>query len=155
MGERAAAAQRAAEVRIDHVGVSVADLDAAADFYAGALGFAAEFPFELGVDGIRGLMMLHPSGHRLELFERPGAAPGIAGAGPIEALATRGYGHFALTVAALDDLYASLLEAGARGVKEPGPSPEPGIRMAFVADPEGNLIELVERAAPPGSGVRP
>ena len=27
----------------------------------------------------------------------------------------------------------------------PQPSPEPGVRMSFLADPEGNLIELVER----------
>jgi len=27
----------------------------------------------------------------------------------------------------------------------PSPSPEPGVRFAFLADPEGNLIELVER----------
>ena len=29
----------------------------------------------------------------------------------------------------------------------PSPSPEPGVRIAFVADPEGNLIELVDRTA--------
>jgi lactoylglutathione lyase len=34
---------------------------------------------------------------------------------------------------------------GASGVLEPSPSPEPGVRFAFLADPEGNLIELVER----------
>lgn len=27
------------------------------------------------------------------------------------------------------------------------PSPEAGIRMAYVADPEGNLIELLDRRA--------
>jgi hypothetical protein len=30
-------------------------------------------------------------------------------------------------------------------VMPPGPSPEAGVRMAFVADPEGNLIELLHR----------
>jgi hypothetical protein len=29
----------------------------------------------------------------------------------------------------------------------PGPSPEPGIRRAWVTDPEGNLIELIEKNA--------
>ena len=29
----------------------------------------------------------------------------------------------------------------------PRPSPEPGVRMAFVADPEGNLVELLDRTA--------
>jgi predicted enzyme related to lactoylglutathione lyase len=33
----------------------------------------------------------------------------------------------------------------AREVMAPQPSPEPGVRMSFLADPEGNLIELVER----------
>jgi hypothetical protein len=27
----------------------------------------------------------------------------------------------------------------------PRPSPEAGVRMAFVADPEGNLVELLPR----------
>jgi catechol 2,3-dioxygenase-like lactoylglutathione lyase family enzyme len=29
------------------------------------------------------------------------------------------------------------------------PAPEPGVRMAFVADPEGNLIELLHRPGRP------
>ena len=133
-------------VQVDHIGLSVADLDGAAAFYTQALEFDREFEFELPFDDVRGLMMLHPSGLRLELFERPGATPGIQGLGPREAIATHGYGHFALAVDdGLDRLYDGLLAGGARGVKEPGPSPEPGVRMAFVADPEGNLIELVER----------
>lgn len=135
-------------VHVDHIGLSVADIEAAADFYARALGFRPEFEFELPFDDVRGLMMLNPSGLRLELFERPGAAPGIQGLGPREALATHGYGHFALALnGGLEELYDDLLGAGARGVKAPGPSPEPGVRMAFVADPEGNLIELVERGS--------
>jgi catechol 2,3-dioxygenase-like lactoylglutathione lyase family enzyme len=28
----------------------------------------------------------------------------------------------------------------------PCPAPEPGVRMAFVTDPEGNLIELLHRS---------
>jgi predicted enzyme related to lactoylglutathione lyase len=27
----------------------------------------------------------------------------------------------------------------------PRPSPEPGVRMAYVADPEGNLLEVLDR----------
>jgi len=27
----------------------------------------------------------------------------------------------------------------------PCAAPEPGVRMAFVADPEGNLVELLDR----------
>ena len=35
---------------------------------------------------------------------------------------------------------------GARPVMPPCASPEPGVRMAFVADPEGNLVELLHRS---------
>lgn len=132
--------------RFDHVGLSVADLDASREFYARAFGFRAEFEFELAPQPIRGLMMRHDSGVRLELFERAGSTPGIRAATPIEALATRGYGHFALSAPDIGPVFAGALEAGATAVREPSPSPEPGVRFAFLADPEGNLVELVERS---------
>jgi glyoxylase I family protein len=133
-------------VGLDHTGLGVADLAAAQAFYGAAFGFEPEFPFELPVDGIRGIMLRLPTGGRLELFERPGAAPGPAYETPIAALATRGYGHFAVTAADIELLYARALAAGATGKVPPRPSPEPGVRFAFVADPEGNLVELVERS---------
>ena len=56
----------------------------------------------------------------------------------------------------LDDAYDRAVARGARPVMAPCPSPEPGVRMAFVADPEGNLVELLHRgAARPGAGRRP
>ena len=129
---------------LDHIGLSVWDLDAAAAFYDTAFGFAAEFPFELP-GGIRGLMMRAPEGHRLELFQAPQARPGIAATAPLDALGTLGYGHFALAAADIGPVFERALAAGARGVVSPSPSPEPGVRFAFLADPEGNLVELVER----------
>jgi hypothetical protein len=33
----------------------------------------------------------------------------------------------------------------------PQDAPEPGVRVSFVADPEGNLIELLDRTGPVGS----
>jgi lactoylglutathione lyase len=58
------------------------------------------------------------------------------------------FGHFAFEVENLDETYARLVAAGAEGVREPallqgvGPS-----KIAFVADPDGNWIELIERDA--------
>ncbi|MCW2985606.1 MAG: hypothetical protein JWR63_3176 [Conexibacter sp.] len=132
---------------VDHVGLSVADLDAAADFYDRAFAFAVEFAFDLGRDGIRGVMLRHPSGGRLELFERPGAEPGPQGRTPIETIGVRGFGHVALTAPDLDGLFAHAVAAGAIERVPPSPSPEPGVRFAFLADPEGNLVELVGRSA--------
>jgi catechol 2,3-dioxygenase-like lactoylglutathione lyase family enzyme len=135
---------------LDHIGLSVTDLDAAAVFYESAFGFTSEFPFELP-GGIRGLMMRAPQGHRIELFQAPDAGPGITAETPLEALGTRGFGHFALAATDIGPVYESALAAGARAVVSPSPSPEPGVRFAFLADPEGNLVELVERRD--GSGA--
>lgn len=131
-------------LRLDHVGLSVGDLDTACEFYSRAFGFARQLEFELAPHPIRGLMLRHESGMRLELFQREGSSPGMQGATPIEALATRGYGHFAFAAPDIDSVFAGAVAAGARPVMEPGPSPEPGVRFAFLADPEGNLVELVE-----------
>jgi lactoylglutathione lyase len=131
-------------LRLDHVGLSVGDLDATGEFYSRAFGFTRQLEFELAPHPIRGLMMRHESGMRLELFERAGSGPGLQAATPVEALATRGYGHFAFAAPDIDAAFARALEAGARSVREPAPSPEPGVRFAFLADPEGNLVELVE-----------
>ena len=128
-----------------HVGISMGDLDAAVAWYERALGLENEFSFEM--PGMRGAMLKSPEGYRVELFEREGSTPGMTGAMPNDALLTRGYGHFALEVTDLEAVYARLVDEGAAGVWDPRPSPEPGVRMAFVHDPEGNLIELLERAA--------
>ena len=131
----------------DHVGLSLADLDAGEAFYGRAFGFTRELAFALDPHPIRGVMLVHPSGCRLELFADERSSGGIRADTPIAALATRGYGHFALAAADIGPLYETALSAGAPAVKAPVPSPEPGVRFAFVADPEGNLIELVERRA--------
>ena len=133
-------------VGFDHVGLSVADLDAAEGFYTSAFGFERQLAFELSPHPIRGVMLTHPEGFRLELFEHSASIPGLQAATPIEAHATRGYNHFALRAPGIDDVFAAALAAGATPVIEPRPSPEPGVRFAFMADPEGNLVELVETA---------
>jgi lactoylglutathione lyase len=131
--------------QFDHVGLSVADLEASREFYSRAFGFSPEFEFELKPHPIRGLMMRHSSGSRLELFEHSESSPGIQGLVPNEAPRTRGYGHFALSAPDIGPVFSDALAAGASAIIEPSPSPEPGVRFAFLADPEGNLVELVER----------
>jgi lactoylglutathione lyase len=130
-------------VGFDHVGLSVADLEAAEGFYTSAFGFERQLAFELSPHPIRGVMLTHPDGFRLERFEHSASVPGLQAATPIEAHATRGYNHFALRSEDIDRLWERAIEAGASGVMPPAPSPEPGVRFAFLADPEGNLVELV------------
>jgi catechol 2,3-dioxygenase-like lactoylglutathione lyase family enzyme len=53
--------------------------------------------------------------------------------------------------------HARAVEAGGRSVWTPRDTPEPGLRIAFVADPDGNLVELLSRNgdAPPASEAAP
>ena len=69
---------------------------------------------------------------------------------PISALRA-GVGHTAWTVDDLDAAHARAVEAGGRSVWTPRDTPEPGLRIAFVADPDGNLVELLssDEEAPP------
>jgi lactoylglutathione lyase len=132
----------------DHVGISVADLGSAVDWYCAALGLAREFEFEVPHVGLRGAMLLSASGYRVELLERTGSArQGPSPGSPDEAALYRGYGHMCLDVPDVDAVHAALLAAGAADRMPPRASPEPRVRMAFVADPEGNLIELIDRTA--------
>jgi glyoxylase I family protein len=140
------AAADGAVTSLDHVGLSVADLDAAASFYEAAFGFVAEFEFALPGE-IRGAMLRMPGATRLELFQAPGSRAGLSAGTPIETLGTRGYGHFALAAPDIEPVFEQAVAAGARAVVAPSASPEPGVRFAFLADPKGNLVELVERSA--------
>ena len=91
-------------------------------------------------------MLVHPVyGYRLELLHRPGSLAGRKPGTPGEAALREGYGHVAFDVTDLDGAYDRAVARGARPVMPPRPSPEPGVRMAFVADPEGNLIEFLHR----------
>jgi lactoylglutathione lyase len=133
-------------VKFDHVGLTVGDLDSATAWYTVAFGLTQDFAFSFEEFDFRGVMLISPVGYRIELLERAGSAPGLQASHPIEAALTRGYSHFALRVTDVDGTYDRLLEAGATDRMSPRPSPEPGSRMAFVADPEGNLIELLTRS---------
>lgn len=133
-------------MRFDHVGVQVADLAAAADWYCAA--FELEREVELRVDPIDlDIVMLRNAefGHRVELLHRPGSAPGLRAANPAIAALSECYTHMAFDVSDLQATHARLLALGAREVMVPQQSPERGVRMSYVTDLEGNLIELVER----------
>jgi lactoylglutathione lyase len=133
--------------RLDHVGLNVADLAAAERWWAAAFGYERDFVARLDVFELDIVMLIHPTrGDRLELLHRPGSRPGLRAETPPEAVLTQGFGHVAFDVAGVDDTFDRLVSLGARPVMEPRASPEPGVRMAFVADPEGNLVELLDRS---------
>ena len=80
-----------------------------------------------------------PSGSATYAIRTPGSGEG-RGDIRSEAPAARRASYAAST-------YHPVIAAGATDRMSPRPSPEPGVRMAYVADPEGNLIELLDRTA--------
>ena len=132
--------------RLDHVGLAVADLATAADWYRGAFGLDTDLVLRVDELGLDIVMLIHPTyGYRVELLSRAGSSVGAKPADPAAAAARHGYGHIAFEVGDVDAEFDRVVAAGARPVMAPRPAPEPGARMAFVADPEGNLIELLHR----------
>lgn len=131
---------------LHHVGITVIDLGAARAWYIAAFGMAEEFAFEVGPLGLRGVVLRAMSGFGIELISRVGGRAGTRFSGPGDAALVSGPSHVALQVTGLPEVHQRLLVHGATERLAPRLSPQPGWRMSFVADPEGNLIELVEPA---------
>ena len=135
--------------RLDHVGLAVDGLAGARAWYCEVFGLEPELTLRVEAIGLSIEMLRHPThGYRLELLHRPGLVAGGQPGNPAEAALRAGYGHVAFEVADLAAAYDQAIAGGARPVVPPGPAPEHGARMAFVADPEGNLIELLHRSPP-------
>ncbi|MFB7663095.1 VOC family protein [Kitasatospora sp. NPDC056138] len=132
-------------MRFHHVGVSVASLDRSLDWYEKVLGFQRGYSFEEPGAGLRGAFAVGPDGLSIELLERTGSTPGARGLDPFRAAGVHGYHHVCLAVEDLDATYGQVVAAGATEVWEPHRSPDPNIRVAYVADLDGNFIELLEQ----------
>jgi lactoylglutathione lyase len=138
-----------------HVAIHTPDLARLRAFYVDTLGLPV-----VGGFPEHGILFVAAGGTLVELIEEragdgdenPDVAA-VAGAtrhGGLSDAPGRGrrYGwnHLAWTVADVDAAYAAL---GARGVAlrsapESFPPEAPGFRIAFVADPDGNLLELIQ-----------
>ena len=139
--------------RFDHVGITVADLDAVTAFFVG-LGLEVEgrtfiegefVDTVIGIPGSRSeIVMLRPpdGGTRLELssFDRPDHLPGSPAA-PANELGLR---NVAFEV---NDLQAAVDWAAADGYGLVGGigEYEGSWRMAYIRGPEGIIVSLAER----------
>jgi glyoxylase I family protein len=137
------------EIRgFSHVCVGVSDLERSLAFYRDGLGLRVIFDVELagpgmesvtGEAGARGRMVgcLVPGGVTIELLwfaHRAGPAPRPRPA--------TGYTNVSLSVSDLDEAYAALEARGVRPLQRP--VEVGGVRMFFVADPDGTPIEIIE-----------
>jgi catechol 2,3-dioxygenase-like lactoylglutathione lyase family enzyme len=139
---------------MDHVGIVVDDLKAAAAFFVElGLKLDGEFTVEghwvdrvVGLDGVRvdGAMMRTPDGHsRLELakFHRPTAVSAEPKNAPANTLGIR---HITFAVEDIEGVLARLQAHGAKLVGELEQY-EDKYRLCYVRGPEGIIVELAEQ----------
>jgi len=134
---------------VDHAGVSVADLERSERFWREVLGFEmVEDRFAFPEHDLRGVVLVNVQGARVELFERRDSVP----TGPhhqIESTRRQGWFQFALAVPDIDATFAAVTAAGAEPTLPPTMAPDGVSLVAFVRDPDGNLVEFLQRPAEP------
>lgn len=137
----------AVAARFNHVGVSVADLEAQRAWYGRAFGFEEvvahdEFPDR----GVRLVLLQAANGIRIELIERRGSKRDLASPDPMQQLSLQGYAHLAVSVDDLDEAWSRLLANGAQPKLDPASTDASHgqARFGYIADPEGNLVEVIE-----------
>jgi catechol 2,3-dioxygenase-like lactoylglutathione lyase family enzyme len=132
-----------------HYGVSVSDLDTSIAWYGDMLGFTVERRFAVPPACAVAAMLRHGA-LRVELFQVDQVAPlPDARREPHADLATIGNKHPAFAV---PDLAALIAGLEARGADLAFIVPPHLGRACFVRDPDGNLIEFVERRPEPAPG---
>jgi len=139
--------------RLTHVGLCVRDVDTATDFYCRALGFEkiggmhvddAASARLLDVDGlVLDLVYLQRDGFRLELLGY--SAPGTTGDTEPRAMNALGFTHLSFRVDDVDGLTAAVVEYGGRLLTDRSVAFDGGNRGLMLTDPDGNLLELIER----------
>jgi catechol 2,3-dioxygenase-like lactoylglutathione lyase family enzyme len=138
---------------VRHIGIVVRDAERSLSFYRDLLGLRVDsdqledggfIETILALPGVRvrTVKLSAPEGPTLvELLEfedgdsSGDAPPNLRRIGPT---------HAALTIAGLDSVYARLTGEGVRFLSPPQVSVDGRARVAFCADPDGTLLELVE-----------
>ena len=114
-----------------HTCLNVADAERSVEWYVEQLGFEESWGFEL--EDTRNLYVADPNGIELQLSETEGVTPGEEG---------DMWDHVAVAVESVDETFEAVENHGV--VQEPEDNEAAGARTAFVRDPDGHVVELVE-----------
>jgi lactoylglutathione lyase len=118
-----------------HTCYRIGDIDRSVAFYE-ALGFEEHHRMPIRDEAINVFMGLPGDGSRLELTYNFGVDSYELGTG---------YNHIAISADDLDGTLARLAAQGIEPEKPPYSVREGGSRIAFVRDPDGYRVELIER----------
>ena len=115
-----------------HVNVNVADAEETIAFYE-QFGFEESWEFETPDGETHNRYIVADNGIELQLSETEGESEFEAGTA---------WDHLAIGVDDIDGVFEEIDHYGVD--KEPADQPEAGARTAFVRDPDGRRVELVE-----------
>ncbi|RKH10529.1 lactoylglutathione lyase [Corallococcus sp. CA053C] len=128
-------------MRILHTMLRVGDLEKSLDFYTRVLGMTLlrrhDYPegrFTLAFVGY-GPEDAHPALELTHNWDTAKYEPGTA------------YGHIALGVSDIHATANAIRQAGGKVVREPGPMKHGTTVIAFVEDPDGYKVELIQQKA--------
>ena len=125
---------------LDHIAITVQDMDRAVDFYRDVLGFEVLGQLMLNDDTLK-LVFLQAGSARLELFAYTEEGRRNDASDRNEDL---GFKHLAFHVNDVDAVATRLHEHGVDFTVEPTDAAG-GVRLAFFRDPDGNLLEIIDR----------
>ncbi len=114
-----------------HVCLNVSDADRIAEWYKTELDFEDSWEFTAG--DTRNVYVADENGFELQLSDTEGETEFETGTA---------WDHLAVKVDDVDDAVAEIDHHGI--VKEPTDQPAAGARVAFVEDPDGHVVELIE-----------
>ncbi|WP_222914127.1 VOC family protein [Natrinema sp. SYSU A 869] len=115
-----------------HININVADADETIEFYE-QFGFEESWEFETLDGETQNRYIADETGTELQLSDTTDDAEFEQGTA---------WDHLAIGVDDVDDVFESIDHYGV--IEEPGDQPEAGARTAFVYDPDGRKVELVE-----------
>ncbi len=130
-------------MRIDHVMISVTNYQETLQWYQEKLNATIEKEWTVAELPDLQLAYLDVSGFRIEVVgttQSRSGMPNFLNFG--EALRTTGIGHFCFRVDSVDDAISELNQKGVPTFVEAADYPNIGVRVGFVKDNNGNVIEF-------------
>jgi len=124
---------------VEHLALCAQDVPALLAWYQRLFGLELVREREAGP-----LFLKFPDGFLLEVVQAEGAPP------PAPRAREKGYRHIALSVLRIEALVDVLKQEGAAVVEDFRIAPN-GTGLFLFRDPEGNLVQLVERPVPLGA----
>ena len=133
-------------MRFDHAAIACGDVEAMRAWYAEVLGFEVRFTKPPSPPDARGAAyLIGPPGSTMTVELMPERPPGPpATSGQLRETFARGLSHLALCIDRFEEWESRLTARGVRWTGEPVEALGGGKLRSFL-DPEGNLLQIVER----------